>query len=244
MPCCFSALLAVSLHSCSPRFVPAAASQQQYNITAGLPVDSAVLAFYKPYKLQLDSQMNAIVAESASEIKSERPEGRLNNLVADAMFEVGKKQGLQFDFVHTNYYGLRLPLPAGPIKVYRIFELMPFENYLVTVTLSGKDVLELFNYIAGEGGDPIAGASFVIDGQKASNIKIGGKPFDIKKNYTVLTSDYIANGGDRAFVYSKAIKRVDSSFKQRDALFQYLREQQAAGKVIDPKIDGRVSIKQ
>ncbi|RXF67856.1 5'-nucleotidase C-terminal domain-containing protein [Arcticibacter tournemirensis] len=225
---------------CSPRLYQARSAGRLYPIADSLPTDTSLLAFYRPYKMKLDSQMNDVIALSSSAITRGKPEGRLNNLVTDAMFEVGKQHHLEFDFAHTNYFGLRSPLPAGKLKVFNIFELMPFENYLVTVTLDGQSTLDLFNYMAAGGGDPISGATYKIDNNQAVDIHIGGQPFNINKQYIVLTSDYIANGGDKAEVYKKALKRVESQIKQRDALFEYLKEKNAAGIQVDPKLDGRI----
>ena len=73
---------------------------------------------------------------------------------------------------------------------------MPFENILTTVKFEGNDLQSFFDYIAANGGDPISGATFKIKNKKAQDIKINGKPLNLDQSYTVLTSDYIANGGD------------------------------------------------
>lgn len=59
-------------------------------ITADQPKVSALLAYFIPCKANLDSQMNKVVAVSAIEIVKGKPEGPLNNFMADAMYSSGK----------------------------------------------------------------------------------------------------------------------------------------------------------
>lgn len=235
------ALLAmlISLSACSPKLQQTSQKASLYSIK-GLPPDSTVLSLYKPYKLSIDSQMNAVIGVAALDLERKRPEGLLNNLVADIMFHEGKRKNLSFDFVHSNFFGLRNPISAGPIRAFKIYELMPFENYFVTVTLKGADVQELFNYIAALNGDPISGARFKIRDGKAIDIQINGVAFDPSRDYTVLTIDYMANGGDKAEVYTRGIKRLDTSYRLRDAILDYIKQQQARGKAITSKLDNRI----
>lgn len=229
----------ISFSACSPKLHQTSQSASIYHIK-GLSPDSAALSLYKPYKLSIDSQMNAVIGVAALDLERKRPEGLLNNLVADIMYQEGKRNKLSFDFVHTNFFGLRNPISAGPIRAFKIYELMPFENYFVTVTLKGADVQELFNYIAGLNGDPISGARFKIKEGIATDIYINGAAFDPSKEYTVLTIDYMANGGDKAEVYTRGIKRLDTSYRLRDAILNYIKQQQAQGKTITAKLDNRI----
>ncbi|WP_069660229.1 5'-nucleotidase C-terminal domain-containing protein [Arcticibacter eurypsychrophilus] len=232
-------VLVITLAGCSPKLHLSGNTPHLYPIK-NLPADSSILAYYKSYKAGIDSQMNTVIGVASVNIERGRPEGLLNNLVADVMFQAGNENHIEFDFAHTNYYSLRNPISAGPIKAFKIYELMPFENYFVTVKLKGADILDLFNYMAAGGGDPISGATFCIKDGKASDIMIQGIPFDVSRDYTVLTNDYLANGGDKAVIYTRALKRTESTIKVRDALLNYIKQQQAAGKSINPKLDHRI----
>ncbi len=235
-----SVLLTLLLSQCNRKFFLKNSSQQLYSISAGLDQDSSVIRFYRPYKQGLDSQMNAVIGVCGSEIAPSRPNGALNNLVIDAMVEVAHQQNISFDFAHINYKSLRAKLPAGDLKAFKIYELMPFENLMVTVRLKGSCILDLFNYIAREGGDPISNASFKIVDGKATDIIINGKPLNFSEEYTILTSDYVANGGDRADAYLQASNRKDYALKVRDAILLYIKQQTAANKILNPKLDNRI----
>lgn len=234
-------LLAV-LWACSPKLQLAGSDKALYPVSPELPKDKAITDYYFPYKLRLDSMMNEIVAVSAIEISKGRPEGPLNNLMADAMADGGKSRNIPFDIAYTNYGGLRIPLPKGNIPLYKVFELMPFENFITTVRFSGTDMKSFFDYIAASGGDPISGASFKISNKKAIDIKINGRPLDLTKSYTVLTSDYMANGGDGGAIFLKSTDKREYDIKLRDALLAYLRKQNKAGVILNPTNDGRITV--
>jgi 2',3'-cyclic-nucleotide 2'-phosphodiesterase (5'-nucleotidase family) len=232
-----------SFTACSPKLQLVKTEKQLIPISENLPKDSAISAFYSPYKLKLDSIMNDVLAISEKEIQKAQPEGPLNNFFADAMFESAKDNGIVFDFAYTNYGGLRIPLPKGEIYRYKIFELMPFENAFAVVKFKGEDIQRFFDYVAEGGGDPISGARFTISNKKAIDITINGKPFDASKTYTILTSDYMANGGDGGAIFSKAISRENYPYKLRDAILQYLEKLKKSGKTLNPVKDGRIKIK-
>lgn len=61
------------------------------------------------------------------------------------------------DFAVFNTGGLRRPLPLGNITRGDVFELMPFENELVILTMNGEAVKKLVNFIATKGGAPVSG---------------------------------------------------------------------------------------
>lgn len=238
----WSCALLFALSSCSPKLQLARTDKAVYPISSDLPKDQEILDYYLPFKLRLDSMMNEVVAVSAIEISKGKPEGHLNNFMADAMADAGKSNNIPFDIAYTNYGGLRVPLPKGNIALFNVFELMPFENMITTVQFSGSDMKQFFDYIASTGGDPISGATFKIRDKKALDIKINGQALDLNRTYTVLTSDYMANGGDGGAIFLKATGRKESNIKLRDALLMYMRKQSRAGKTLNPKLDGRITV--
>jgi 2',3'-cyclic-nucleotide 2'-phosphodiesterase (5'-nucleotidase family) len=231
------------LWSCSPKLQILNTEKKLIPISENIKQDSSMLSFYRPYKKQLDSVMNNVVAVSTKEIAKGSPESPLGNFFADAMYYSAKKQNINFDLAYTNSGGLRNPLPEGNIYLYKIFELMPFENAFVTVKFSGADMQKFFDFIAAGGGDPISGARFTIANKKAVDITINGEAFDSNKDYVVLTSDYMANGGDGGAIFTKSIERKDYTYKLRDALLDYLTDLNKKGEKLNPVNDGRIKIK-
>jgi len=230
------------ISACSPKLKVTKTEKSVYPIIQNLPLDSQLLNFYKPYKIKLDSMMNDVVAISDIEITKNKPEGLLNNFFADAMYQSAKAVNIDFDIAFTNYGGLRLPLPKGNIYRYKIFELMPFENYMVTVKFDGVNTQKFFDYMAAEGGEPISGATFTISNKKAVDIFINNKPFDSSQSYTILTSDYVANGGDNGAVFYLGKEKKEYKLLLRTAILNYLEIQKKANENLNPILDGRVKI--
>src|SRR5690606_17893240 len=142
-----------------------------------LPRDSSVLSYYEPYKKQLASIMQDTLIVFNGELNKRQPEGSLNNFFADAVAGASREKGITFDMVYSNYGGLRVPSLKHKITRSNIFELMPFENAIVTVIFKGEDLPYFFDYMAEEGGAAISGARFKIDKltKKSSDITINGQ---------------------------------------------------------------------
>jgi 2',3'-cyclic-nucleotide 2'-phosphodiesterase (5'-nucleotidase family) len=207
-------------------------------------LDQTVTQMILPYKLALDSQMNVLVIEAAEDLKKDNPEGALGNMVCDVLMQYASKQNLQADFCVLNSGGLRIPLLyKGAVTVRTLFELMPFDNQLVLVKVSGSKCVELFSSIALANGTPVSGLRMEISNQLATQVSIGGEAFDVKKDYWILTSDYLANGGDKAEALLNPLERKDMQKLLRDVLIAQLTEMNARGENLKSTLDGRISKK-
>ena len=86
----------------------------------------------------------------------------------------------------------------------------------------------------------MAGAKMGIKENAAADILVDNKPFDVTKNYYIVTSDYLASGGDKMTFFKDPIRKVNINYLVRDAIINYFREQNKMGKVIDSKLDKRI----
>jgi 2',3'-cyclic-nucleotide 2'-phosphodiesterase (5'-nucleotidase family) len=209
------------------------------------PEDESIKALIDPYKSVLDNEMNEVLIISTSEAVKGQPESTLGKLIADITLwesnNILKKKDLPLaDIAMLNNGGLRTSLPSGKITVGKIFELMPFENEIVVLTITGEKALGLLNYIAKSNGQPLAGATLEIKDEKPENILIGGKPFDATKSYRVVTSDYLAGGGDKMRFFSEPLSYQVLNIKLRDAIINYMRAENKKGNSLNPKTDGRI----
>lgn len=213
------------------------------NAQAAAP-DSAIAALIEPYKRDLDVSMNTVIGQAARPLPKARPESLLGNWTADAIHAQAERYtGERIDFAFTNHGGLRIPaLAAGEITIGKVYELMPFDNILVTLQLSGSEVQALADYIASRGGEPVSKHfRFTIADGKAQNVILRGAPLDATTTYTVLTTDYLANGGDQLYFFKgKPQRSLEVYF--RDALIDYVKARTSAGAVIDAQLDGRIQV--
>jgi 5'-nucleotidase len=169
---------------------------------------------------------------------------KLGNLVADLSLEIANQLYKpidldSIDFCLLNFGGLRTSLPKGEITRGKIFELMPFENELVVVTINQKNYNKFLEYIAKSGGQPIAGIQF---GHNKYPFKRDGlliKEPDILK---ILTTDYLANGGDKMNFFLNPIKTEPVGIKLRDAIIQYCISENKKGNQLVGKLDNRLIV--
>jgi 2',3'-cyclic-nucleotide 2'-phosphodiesterase (5'-nucleotidase family) len=207
--------------------------------------DTAALRLIKPFKEQMDARMNGTIAYSSVAMSRKLPEGLLNDFVADLVLKISNDlykpaDNKKIEICLLNYGSFRAPLPKGKITLKNIYELMPFENALVVVTLSGEKMKEMFDYIAKVGGDPLSGITMGLKDTIPDNILINGKPFDVNKNYKVVTSDYTANGGDKMNFFKTPLNREDVGIKLRDAIIMYVTEETSKGDTLKEVLDKRV----
>lgn len=237
-------LLTASVAGCQQKIWQPQASLAQTDV----PVDSTITAdpeveaMIKPYRQQVVAKMSEVIGTAPVELRKADYESPLGNFVTDLMLEqTNKIMDTPVDMAQTTNGGLRVPLPAGEINVGNVFELMPFENEVIVLTLDGPTTKELFDFAAKTGISPIANATYTVKDGQATDIKIGGKPLDLSRTYTVVTSDYLANGGDNMVMFKKALKSEKVGMMMRDMILKHIKEQTAAGKPIVADTARRVS---
>ncbi|MCU1376695.1 MAG: 5-nucleotidase [Actinomycetia bacterium] len=208
-------------------------------------VDSSAYKLIAPYKKEMDAIMNEVLVVSDSALTKELPEGSLGNFVADAVLKktndvyrpADKKQA---DVCLLNNGGLRAQLPKGNITRGNAFELMPFENSIVILTITGERLQQLFQFLVDNNGAPFAGAVVKSKGKKITTLKVGGNDIDSAKNYKVVTSDYLAAGGDKYDFFKNPVTIDTLNYKLRDAIIDYMKEENKKGNTIKSRKDGRI----
>ena len=180
------------------------ASTERIVIEYEIIPDAEVEALIVPYRMQLQAEMDEIIGFSARELTKNKPESLLGNALCDLVEKyVEEELDLEVDLTLLNYGGIRRnSLPMGNISVGHIFELLPFENEVVVLTLSGQTLEELLLKIGSSGGSPMSGGAQIKlkkegDWTSVESILIDGAPLDIEKTYKLVTIDYVANGGDQ-----------------------------------------------
>ena len=148
----------------------------------------------------------------------------LGNLVADIIFiqsdSVFKEQeNKQIDFVLQNHGGIRSSLLKGEVKLTDIYKILPFENEIVILEISGETVEEIISFLKNEiNPHPVSGISIRKDRSLIQN-----KIIDSSKKYYLATNDYLLNGGDNMFFLSKHIKVFKLGYSLRDAFIDYTK---------------------
>ena len=198
-----------------------------------------------PYQQALVDQMNVRLGTAPEPLVKGKPQSTLGNFVADSYIQIGqKKTGKKVDFAIANLGGLRSDIDAGDVTIGTMFNIFPFENKIVVLGLKGSDLKQLIESNAGRKLDATGGAVITLEMDDdrciASNILIGGKPINPNKIYYVSTLDFLAEGNSGMSALTRAVETYDPNISARDAMIEYVKELDAAGKTVSAKIDGRV----
>src|SRR5439155_6366023 len=155
---------------------------------------------------------------------------------ADALRERGKTQiGIH------NIGGIRAPIAKGPITWGNAFEVLPFENTLVTLKLTGAQLKKTLNV----GLVAVSGLRVVFDLKKASGEQLvsvtlpDGSPIDAARLYSITTNDFLVAGGDMLAELGRGTEIKDTGILLRDVFIAYIK----ARRVLSPTVDGRIAVK-
>jgi 2',3'-cyclic-nucleotide 2'-phosphodiesterase (5'-nucleotidase family) len=128
-------------------------------------------------------------------------ESPLGNLFTDLM----RQARPEADVAITNGGGLRAALPAGPLTYGALYEAMPFDNRLALLELTGQQLRQVIadNLRADNGILSVSGirarASCRDGVLQVTAARDDGRPVRDDDRVSVVTSDFLASGGDRAF---------------------------------------------
>jgi 2',3'-cyclic-nucleotide 2'-phosphodiesterase (5'-nucleotidase family) len=130
------------------------------------------------------------------------------------------------DLALQNGGGMRTDIPAGPVTMRRIYDVMPFDNRVVKLVMKGKDVRSLLDYGMGlEHPAQISGATVSFRhnapaGQRLDDVKVAGRELVDDSTYTLATIDFLVKGGDGYTAFAAALSTDFTKTKFRDVLQQ------------------------
>jgi 5'-nucleotidase len=121
-----------------------------FPVDSTVPEEPTMKNLLEPYARALDSLANLdnLVGYAPADITRTPENGgdsALGNLVTTSMW---LRLGVQSDFSLTNSLGIRDNIPAGPIALDQMFNVFPFDNSITTMNLSGREVQEMFDFVA------------------------------------------------------------------------------------------------
>jgi 2',3'-cyclic-nucleotide 2'-phosphodiesterase/3'-nucleotidase len=187
--------------------------------------DANTLALYIKYEEELGPVLGKILGKTTVTLDHDRYAAP--SLLGEWICEIMKdKVGVQIAM--TTGGDLKGPIPAGDITAGILYEIMPFDNTLYTMKLSGADVKANIEHgIMNEdiGWIQIAGVKVTYDKEAEAGNRItrmsleDGTPVEMDKYYTVVTNDFIATGGDK-YNFDNALDKLDTFIPVRDAMME------------------------
>ena len=202
--------------------------------------DEAYIEHLAPTRAELDKIMDVQLGYATQDMWVGSPECPMLNWATDALWEAAKKvYPGTVDIAIVNMGGMRCSWVKGPITRGNVFDLMPFENELVVLTLKGCDVIDLCESFARYGAQGVAGMRVTIIDGKLADVTVAGKAVNPKAEYTIATSDYLSGGTDHMTALTRAVDCWKSELKIRDLYEQAVLEQDT----LRVALDGRMTIK-
>ncbi|SCI76987.1 Trifunctional nucleotide phosphoesterase protein YfkN precursor [uncultured Flavonifractor sp.] len=180
----------------------------QLILSSDVPEDAEVKAIIEDYQADLDAQMEVVIGQCASDIAWSSPlvrtqESPLGNLAADAL-----RDYCDADIAIQNGGGIRAGLTAGDVTVGDVFAMLPFDNKVTLVEVTGQTVWDALEngvdgYPTTNGKFPqVSGIKYTFDGSKPAGERIvsvtleDGTPLDLDAWYTLACNDFMCGGGD------------------------------------------------
>jgi 5'-nucleotidase/UDP-sugar diphosphatase len=203
--------------------------------------DASIAALVASYRSRLGADLERVVFHSARRLEStglNEGDHPLGNFVADVI-----RGATGADIAVMNAGGIRAPLPAGDVRERDLLSMLPFDNRLVVVSMTGSQVRQLLDRISrhlGKSGfGHVSGLSYIIQRDRAVDVRLWGngskpgtwhgrnagpgEPLDGNRVYRVGTIDFLANGGDYFDELRDAATKEPSDVLLSKAAIDFLR---------------------
>lgn len=214
-----------------------------------VPADPDVEKIIAPYSEKVRELSKVIGRLEGGLAKSGVGAGSLGNFVSDAMRAQAKaKLGKPVVLAVMNSGGLRKnDIAAGDLRASDIFELLPFENALVALDVTGEQLGKLLQ-VATRDAQSGARIQFKYNDRDRPEF-ISGKlidengneqEIDPNKTYTIVTIDYLLRLNSGAYALLQEAKNpTPLNITLRDAVMNYVKSETAAGRAIRGALDNR-----
>ncbi|WP_224333301.1 bifunctional metallophosphatase/5'-nucleotidase [Haloprofundus halobius] len=219
--------------------------------TAAVEKNERVSEIINEYRAEVN--LDEVIATTETELDASanlnyHEETAIGNLVTDAMRE---KAGA--DVAITNAGGIRSDASYGPGELTGgdVFNVLPFDNTLTTLELTGEDLVETLasqvvtlesetgQQYGAEVSQQVSGVRFEWVGHEGSelvrDVYVGGEPVDADETYAVAVNSYMAGGGS-GFPLSDKPVLDDTGELLATTTIEYLEERGT----VAPTVEGRM----
>lgn len=201
-----------------------------YKNKSQLIADPTATTIYDKYKEELSPIMDEKLGKTEIELTHDRSaEGTsvLGYVVCDV---IRKNVDAQIGIMNSG--GIRCPIAKGDVTMGKLYEVLPFDNTVVKLELTGEQLKKIINNgIDNEsiGWVEVAGLKVEYDISKEFGDRVtemyldDGTKIEDDEFYTVAANDFIVGGGDN-YDFSNAKSKDDTFVPVRDVIVNYLKE--------------------
>lgn len=163
----------------------------------------------------------------------------MGNTIVDAM-----RAEVNADFAFLNLGGVRSDIKSGPVTYRDIFDVMPFDNQLVSFYCTGEFLRRIIETrVEGSRHGLVVSGVKVIYSKKRKNfdrvttLMIGGKPWDPNKMYKCATTDFLMQGNAGLTLLTQVPEEqvTNHMINLRDAIVNYFRRNSPVRTRIDDR---------
>ena len=200
------------------------------------PRQTALIEQYEKLAVPLARRVVGRIAGALPREANRAGESPLGQVIADAQLAATQDAGAQIAFMNPGGIRAELPMPAdGLVRYEDLFSVQPFYNNLVTMTLTGAQVIQLLEQqwkgqaAAGRLMHVSKGFSYSWDASRPlgervvpGSVKLNSQPLNPNANVRVTVNAFMAGGGD-SFVMLKEGRDLRTGMMDVDALELYVR---------------------
>ncbi len=191
--------------------------------------NGAMMKLLTPYQLRAGKQLAVNVGRSDSVFDGDRSKVRFEQMPLAQLILRAQMAATQADFAVISGGGIRTSLAQGEISWRDLLQIQPFGNQVVSVTLTGKELLNYLATVANIKADSggfaqFSNISLVADGKSVSAVKINGEPLQLDKTYRMATNSFNASGGDGYPVIDGHAGFRNSGLRDAEVLRNYVSQ--------------------
>lgn len=211
------------------------------------PAFAPVVAKYAKLTTELSASVGSTsVPLDARSATSRSEETNIADFITDAF-----RRAAGTDVALINGGSIRADdvLPAGGLTVRDVLSILPFGNDLSVIEVTGDVLLQALEHgvsLSGASAEPgrfpqVSGIRYSFDasklaGVRISNVTVNGKPLDPKKTYTLVTTSFVAGGGDQYAMFKGRPNVLKTKLTDSGVLRKAIED----AKTIAPQTDGRI----
>jgi len=222
-----------------------------------------IAALVEKYRSRVDAVLDETIGKAGLDLDGEhtrKQETNLGDFLADI---VRSAAGAETAIIGGG--SIRTSIKKGAIKVKHVYAVSPFNNYIVAIRLTGRQIQDALEHgvsaIADDAGrfPQVSGIRFTYSrsapvGQKVREVSVNNSPLVMDREYIVATDDFLAAGGDGYKAFGEAVRSSrdfaivggavmgeklvynNSGKWLRDVVIDHIR----AKKEIEPVVEGRI----
>ena len=208
--------------------------------------DADVLKLAEPYDKETDEWLGRVIGQSTTELSAR--DGRFRDTAILDLVQRAQLEAGHADVSMAASFNAQARIPKGPITVREIAGLYTFENTLVVLEVTGRQLQDALEHsakyfrpyepgksaaelvdekIPGYNFDIAEGVTYELDiskpvGQRIQNLSFKGQPVSPEQKFRLATNNYRANGGGGYTMYKDAKVVYRSSELTRDLIIDWV----------------------